>query len=193
MVIHDTGSLIHWNYFLALEADIERLARYVEFTKKNFDTFSIEIAHLLLSASSEVDVVVQQLCQKIDGTEKAENIEQYRNVFRKHIPSLEKENVTIPRYGLVLSPWSNWQKNESPDWWRGYNKVKHERNTYFEKASLKNVLNSMAGLLLLILHFYRGTTENNRIVPPPTLFIPPSELAFVAPAIEGEMSLYFRE
>lgn len=191
MAIQDTGGLIHWNYFIALEADIERLSRYVEFTKKNFNTFSIEISHLLLSASSEVDVVAQQLCQKLDGSTNAESIDQYRNVIRTHILSIETAIVTIPRYGLELTPWSNWQTDLTPDWWRGYNKVKHERNVYFEEANLSNVLNSMAGLLLLTLHYYKGTTEHNRIVPPPTLFTPPRELAYVAPAIEGDMGLYF--
>nr|VFJ75657.1 MAG: hypothetical protein BECKFM1743C_GA0114222_108651 [Candidatus Kentron sp. FM]VFJ75929.1 MAG: hypothetical protein BECKFM1743A_GA0114220_108881 [Candidatus Kentron sp. FM]VFK21500.1 MAG: hypothetical protein BECKFM1743B_GA0114221_107901 [Candidatus Kentron sp. FM] len=34
-------SLLHWNYFLALEADIEHLSRYVEFSEENYCTHSI--------------------------------------------------------------------------------------------------------------------------------------------------------
>ena len=87
MGIQETSNLIHWNYFIALEADIERLSRYVEFTANNFNTFSIEIAHLLLSASSEVDMVAQQLCQSLDNTTSAGSIDQYRNVIKTNIPS----------------------------------------------------------------------------------------------------------
>jgi len=63
MTIAVTQSKIHWNYFLALERDLEIVARYVEFTKPNFKTFSIELAHLLFAAASEVDVVAKLLCE----------------------------------------------------------------------------------------------------------------------------------
>ncbi|HLA26797.1 MAG TPA: hypothetical protein VJZ49_02765 [Syntrophales bacterium] len=53
-------SLAHWNYFLALEKDIEVLSRYVEFTQKNFTCYSLEILRILFSAASEVDVVAKK-------------------------------------------------------------------------------------------------------------------------------------
>ena len=36
---------LHWNYFLALDKDVEALSRYVEFDESNFDTYSNEMAH----------------------------------------------------------------------------------------------------------------------------------------------------
>ena len=51
----------HWNYFLAIERDLEPLSRYVEFNPKNFDCYSIEIARLLLAAAAEVDIVCKQI------------------------------------------------------------------------------------------------------------------------------------
>ena len=65
---------IHWDYYLALESDIGRLARYIEFDESNFDTHSIELAHLLLASSSEVDVVMKELCNLISPQSKAGNI-----------------------------------------------------------------------------------------------------------------------
>lgn len=52
MAIQETQSILHWNYFLALELDVERLARFVEFTGSNFATYSIEMAHLFIAAAS---------------------------------------------------------------------------------------------------------------------------------------------
>ena len=72
---------LHWNYFLAIEKDLENLSRYVEFDEKNLDTFSIELTHILFSASSEVDVIIKQLCNLIDPITKAENINDYRNII----------------------------------------------------------------------------------------------------------------
>ena len=53
-------SLQHWNYFLALESDLGKLARFVEPTEANFRTFSLEIVRLFLAACSEIDVVAKQ-------------------------------------------------------------------------------------------------------------------------------------
>ena len=63
MTIQATANKLHWNYFLALERDMETVARYVEFSAPNFDVYSIELAHLLFAAASEVDVVAKLLCQ----------------------------------------------------------------------------------------------------------------------------------
>ena len=57
MAIQATAGKLHWNYFLALDRDLEVVSRYVEFTKPNFNVYSIELAHLLFAAASEVDVV----------------------------------------------------------------------------------------------------------------------------------------
>ncbi len=81
MTIQESKSLLHWNYFLALESDVERLARFVEFTSKNFEAYSIEMAHLFLAAASEVDVVAKQICSNMDASANADNIEQYRGVL----------------------------------------------------------------------------------------------------------------
>ena len=59
MAITERESLSYWNYFLALEADLERLSRFVEFTSVNFQTYSLEMARLLLTGASEVDVVAK--------------------------------------------------------------------------------------------------------------------------------------
>ncbi|MBI1210460.1 MAG: hypothetical protein GC190_03280 [Alphaproteobacteria bacterium] len=43
--------------FLVLEADLERLSRFVEFTPDNYDSYSVETARILMAAAAEVDVV----------------------------------------------------------------------------------------------------------------------------------------
>ena len=191
MEISETKSLLHWNYFLALESDVERLSRFVEFTSSNFGTYSVEIAHLFLATASEVDVVAKQLCSQIDGASKVNKIEQYRDVLRRCLPKLESSIVVIPRYGLEIKPWSKWQDNKTPGWWQSHNKVKHQRCKHFELASLENALNAVAGLFLLVLYYYRDCEEVRSIEPPPCLFTPPPDLAFVCPSLGGRMRLTF--
>ena len=66
MGINKTKSPLHWRYFLLLEEDLMLLARYIEFARDNYDSYSVELGRILLSAGSEVDVVAKQVCQKVD-------------------------------------------------------------------------------------------------------------------------------
>lgn len=157
MAIEEKENLVYWNYFIALEKDLEEISRFVEFSNKNNKTYSIRLAHLLLAASSEVDVVAKGLCGILDPGGRAENIIDYKNIIMTNIPDIPNEKVIIPRYGLTLHPWSNWRpkKNKSPKWWGGYNNVKHQRDEHFSDANLKNTLNAMAGLLVINFYYYK--------------------------------------
>jgi hypothetical protein len=191
MVIKQSESTLHWNYFLALEADLERLARFVEFTKDNFETYSIEIARLLQTACSEVDVLAHQLCDHFDSAAHADNIREYRPILRREISILENAQVEVPRYGLTLVPWSNWQQDKTPTWWDAHNDVKHRRDEHFRLANVGHLLNAAAGLLLLTVCFYRQMTALQRLEPPPSLLKPDQRLAKIAGYSDGGITLYF--
>lgn len=170
MVINTSNSLDHWNYFLALEKDLENLSRYVEFCQSNFKCHSLEMARILLAAASEVDVVAKQLCQKLNSGSTADNIHQYRDEIKTVYPNLPNFKVTIPRFGLNLTPWSNWNQNSGvPLWWIAYNKVKHHRDTDFNRANLENVLNVLSGLFVITLYFYKEKAENAELIPTQSL------------------------
>jgi len=171
-MIREGNKLIHWNYFLALDADAERLSRYVEFTKDNFESYSIEMARLILTAASEADVVAKLLCDRIDPSKKAKRIDKYRSILNTALPKIKGMKVLIPRYGLELVPWENWEKNETPNWWLDYNAVKHERNVSFQKANLENTINSIAGLFCLLMYYYAEEVNSGNLIPDPTLFTP---------------------
>ena len=184
--------LLHWSYFLTLEDDIKRLSRYIEFTEPNFKTFSTEIAHIYLAAASEVDVVAKQLSKKISPSLNPRNINEYRQIIDNAIPNLKKESVCLLRYNLKFTPWDEWHNNESPSWWHFYNKIKHERHQYYEEANLKNVLNAISGLFLLVLHYYRNEPKCKFIEPPPSIFNPPSDIGSIHPTLVGRPVLFFK-
>jgi hypothetical protein len=154
MVIVATAGKLHWNYFLALERDLEAVSRYIEFSPSNFQVYSIELAHLLFAAASEVDVVAKLLCERVAPAKPQGNINEYKAVLLPEFPDLPTTQVFVPRYGLSFAPWSNWAGATNPDWWRSYNHVKHERDTYFNEATLKNALNALGALLIFTYHFY---------------------------------------
>lgn len=170
MTIHVTSRKLHWNYFLALERDLEAVSRYVEFCEPNFDVFSIELAHLLFAAASEVDVVAKLLCEKINPALPRGNINDYKAVLLAAIPDLPETEVFVSRYGLSFKPWLNWAEASNPIWWRSYNKVKHERDAHFHEATLKNALNALGALLIVTFHYYSRTLAMQ-----PALFLLPKE------------------
>ena len=147
-------SKLHWNYFLALEKDVEVLSRYIEFCDDNRSVFSIELAHLLFAASSEVDVVCKAFCKMAATKSPRNNIDDYRKVILKTLPEFPHTKVTVSRFGMTLTPWENWGNGVSPDWWQSHNKVKHERDKHFNQATLQNTLNAMAGLLVITFEYY---------------------------------------
>lgn len=156
----------HWNYLLAIERDLEQISRFVEFDEKNFDCFSIEIARLLLASSAEVDVVCKQICKNINPRSKADNINKYRADIKTAFPDIPQIEVILPRFGLTLTPWDEWIKLDGiPLWWTAYNKIKHSRDSEYHKASLKNVLNSVAGLFIMVLHLYKDEATRGCLSP----------------------------
>ena len=192
MLIREGSKLLHWNYFLALESDLDRLSRYVEFAEDNYTTYSLEMALLLLAAGSEADVVLKGLCKKVHSRKKAENIEQYRKILAPKFPKLCNMKIRIPRYGLEIIPWDNWQKNETPDWWKAYNKVKHERDKYFRLAKLQYTVAAITGLYAATIYLYQEEAENGSLVPLPKLLTPPEDWRVALKQSDFGVSLIYR-
>ncbi|MBI5642356.1 MAG: hypothetical protein HY954_02660 [Deltaproteobacteria bacterium] len=146
-------NLLHWNYFLALESDLKHLSRYIEFSEENHKTYSLELAHLLLAAASEVDVVLKGLCKKIQPESEPRNINEYREIVVPRFPKLCEMKMRIPRYGLEIVPWENWKDGCSPNWWCAYNDVKHKRDRFFSQATLQHTIAAVAGLFVVLLYY----------------------------------------
>lgn len=173
MLANEGQKLLYWNYFLTLEADLEVLSRYVEFSKDNYATYSTEMVRILLAAGSEVDVVLKELCRKLEPTSRAENIEEYRRCVLRLQPEISSARVRLPRHATAIVPWENWRVDQTPDWWRSYNNVKHQRGENYREANLQQVIASVAGLFILLLFLYRKEAEDGDLAPISRLFLPP--------------------
>lgn len=169
MINTSSMDIPHWNYLLALEHDLEEISRFIEFNEKNFFCYSIEISRALLASTSEVDVVCKQLCHRINSSSRANKIVPYRKEITAAYPDIISFQISMPRYGLTLTPWSNWKDNKVPDWWTANNKIKHERNTQYHQGNLQNALNSVAGLFIMILYLYKEKAIRGELFPIPQL------------------------
>jgi len=161
MIKYSRNDLIHWNYFIALERDLENVSRYIEFSTKNEKTYSIEIAKILMSSSSEIDVLLKMICSLYNTS--TDSINQYRDCIKANCPQIIDEEFYINRFSLSSKPWINWNSIpiKNPDWWTSYNNVKHQRNLYYEDANIKNVINSLAALLITNIYYYKIKSGND--------------------------------
>lgn len=167
----------HWNHFLILDADTIEIARFIEFTPANYRTYSIELARLLMTAAAEVDVVAKLACARVAPNAKRRDIRDYHRVLTQHRRSLTSYPVRITRFGLKLKPWTSWSSQRSPKWWGACNQVKHHRDSEFPAANLKNALNAVAGLFVMLIYAFPDEAENGSLHPRPQLFsIPESHV-----------------
>ena len=143
-----------WNFFISLENSLEDISRYIEFSERNNQTYSIELARLFLTACSEVDGIAKQLCNILEPERKSENITCYQKIIVSKWVNFPKEKVYIERYGLEYQPWITWSHSKTPSWWNSYNRVKHKRHLFFEEANLINTIESLAALLILLFYYY---------------------------------------
>jgi hypothetical protein len=105
----------------------------------------------------------------------ANKIHLYREQIIAKYPLFTTMRVVVPRYGFFLEPWRDWERGETPLWWRSYNNVKHERDAHFSDANLDNVLWAVAGLFCLVLYFYQPALYANELKPWTRLFALPKE------------------
>ena len=162
------GTYPYWQHFLALEADFAATSRYVEFSRQNFSAFSIEYAKLLLAVGSEVDVLCKIICENVDSSAKRDNMDNYRLCLTAHTQIIFEE-VLIRRHNLAFRPWTDMASGKNPDWWRSYNKVKHQRSSHFPEANLGNCANAISGLFTIVLYCHRAEKSDDGLAPYPVL------------------------
>ena len=167
----------HWNYFLLLEEDVVRIARFIEPHEENFGSYSIELAKVLLAIGAETDVVCKLLVKVRVGKE-VDNMGKCRELISADLPEFPEWVVDVPRYGLQLRPWSAWREGCKTQWWKAYTDLKHDRSGAFTQANLGNVLEAIAALFIAVL-LYLKSVKVDAIAPFPALLRPPPQLGGV--------------
>ena len=158
MGIHYRQANIHWNYFLAIENDFEKISRYIEFTADNNNTYSIELGRIIMAATQEIDDIMKKICHLISPASKPHNINDYRNIIKANLCEFIIEEAQIPRFGMSSQPWIDWDdstQDNNPFWWKANNKIKHDRTQNLQYANLKNAYNAVGALLITTLYYYK--------------------------------------
>lgn len=171
---------LHWSYYLALEKDFLATERYVSFDLGdnyldasktandygNSNVFSNEFIKQYQAICSEVDVVLKSICKEL-GNASVGKMPLYTELVLGHWKELPNQKVRMK--AIELQPLGNWKVNpyNSPEWWKEYNSVKHDRLGNLKRANLKNVVNALAGLYTLELYLVKliGDRDHEKDVP----------------------------
>jgi len=148
----------HWNYYLAIEDDLINTSRYVEIAFDNFKTYSVEYTKIIISAASEVDVLLKQIYSSLGHKKIKPNFKDYCGVIKDKLNSLITEQLCLEQYGLTLNPFIEWENNDQPSWHIAYNNLKHNRTLNYKEANLENALLSVGALYTTVVHYYLCST-----------------------------------
>ena len=160
----------YWRYYILLEKKFIGTLNYVELTKDNFPTYSVEYAHQLLAVGSELDTFFKVFC----GFNLSDQgrIKEYTRHIVSEYPQIMNQGVEIRNTDITLTPYEAWRSWNSYSgnllsWWNAYNLVKHNRQENIAKASMENVITSLAALHLIEMKYLQVITEETKEVDEP--------------------------
>lgn len=173
----------YWNGYKLIEQRFLATSRYISVHKENYATFSDEYLDIIILCCSELDSVATQYCKYLPERVSSSNIIARMNAIKKlDLTGLNGYQLrTGPMFNKIkLYPFAQSDDNGSPDWWKDYNHLKHERTEkdangryYYMRANLKNALYALAALYLMVYKLY-DKVENKEDVKaelPSELFI----------------------
>lgn len=129
--------------------DFEQLFEYIEPHSSNENVFSHRIYELILRVCTEVESCCKGILMANGHV--ANNMDDYKKIEQSsHLSgySVHYSNWLPVKY--VTQPFAYWSTGSSLPWYKSYNDVKHNRWQNFHKASLKNLLDAISGLLCII-------------------------------------------
>lgn len=157
---------LYWRNYISIEKEFIRTLDYVTLDSENYRTFSSAYIKLILQIGSEIDIDAKLLCMLYNEHAKLKNMNDYRREIIKSENDFCNTEVNILKHCNVSSfrPWEKWTDNdniENPDWWKVYNKIKHDRmgmdeikNDNYKSANLRNTLYALGGLYQLLIYIY---------------------------------------
>ena len=164
-----------WEYYKDLERQFEDFLVYVPYLEKNEEICSFRLVNILLGICSHIDSAIKEIAfyeefNEIDKWKKIRKIVIENRTkmesgkipngpsFKMCLDALEStynisiKEVTFKRLPerIKIKPYAPVnQRSQVPFWWDIYNHSKHDIHEYFEKATLKQTRDALAGAFLL--------------------------------------------
>ena len=147
------------------ECDFIDLIKMIEFESDNYGTYSPTIKDLILSTGSQIEIACKELCNIVSPQSSPSNIDQYRNIL-KDFKNFSIQGVIFSKDSLTYTPWIEWKNDINPQWWKDYNKVKHNGINEEKRGNIKNAFDSLAALFMLNRFLCRELSNGSRLNEP---------------------------
>ena len=145
-----------------IQRDLENIFEFVEPSNQSKKAFSYRIHALLIRTCIEIEANFKSIFS--ENTFKIPqkcslNINDYRKIDVTHHLSSYKVSLPIwngaPRIICPFKPWRQCRgkkdsTNSRIDWYQAYNASKHDRHRSFKEANFENLINAVAGLLIVV-------------------------------------------
>ena len=139
--------------FLLIQNDLQKLFEYIEPSDEGLTTFSYRIHELFMRSCIELEANLKAILSENTYKKKSRdfNMHDYKKINVTH--HLSSYKVILPIWHgeqKTFEPFASWAKDEPLPWYQAYNQSKHDRQEEFKQANLKNLLESIAALLILL-------------------------------------------
>lgn len=148
-----------------LEKQLIEIFDYVEPNKDNENNYSLKIYQLFLSVCTEFENMCKLILldNNYNKNENNLNIHDYLKVIKVMKLDLYECSSPITK-GIKIKPFSGWRNSKSLKWYRAYNHSKHNREKYFKEANLKNLINALAALRIVLYAQYGNSSTSNGFI-----------------------------
>lgn len=150
---------VYWKQYVLLEKRMLDISEYITIHRRNYAVFSSHFISMYLTICSEIDSVTDEFCKNLGFSEKERyGIKNKISYIREKYKNLKNWTckTKFPNEEFDIAPFAKFVDNESADWWKVYNNIKHKRTERngeqynYELANLKNILHALAALYMLL-------------------------------------------
>jgi hypothetical protein len=147
------------NSYRILSKDLRQTFEFVDPDISHWNVYSHRFYELLLRICTEFESHCKKICEIGLGNKQAKNIGHYSklngilsNEVKFYLSDFQFSLTDFD--GKTIYPLNNFSNSNiklvSPDWFRSYNDVKHNRSDNFKMATLGNVIESYCGLTAIL-------------------------------------------
>jgi hypothetical protein len=153
--------------FVRLQREVRNLFEFIHPSDGNLNTHSEHVGVLLARACFEVETNLTAILRE-NSYAKGGNwtMEDYKKIEGSH--KLSSYEVQLPEWHgtqSVRMPFRTWSAaNGGLDWYKAYNKFKHDRVSNIEQATFGNLIEAWCGLFVLLSsQYFRDEFGDERV------------------------------
>lgn len=158
----DQFERFYWNYYLLLENKFMATTSFVYLSEDNFETYSFEYVHLLLSICAALENTLQAFENYPSG--KWDKIRSFLNGNFKESPPV----IAVKDHPeILLRPFPKASEDEKLviPWWDAYNNIKHNWVHNLKSANMGCTINALAALFTICMVFIKTHSTTDVDIP----------------------------